>query len=77
VDGLIDAILERRIDDALLAIQSGADVNTSSEYGTTPLSAAWVQGDLAIVRPLIDDAADPNAASLGETEGTPLCAAAA
>jgi uncharacterized protein len=75
--GLIDAIYAGRRDDALSLIRAGAPVDEANEHGTTPLYAASVQGEAEIVRCLLDQGADPNAESLGTTEGTPPCAAAA
>jgi ankyrin repeat protein len=74
---LFNAIYGGRRDEALSLIRSGRGLNAANEYGTTPLYAAAVQGEAEIVRCLLEHGADPNAESFGETEGTPLCAAAA
>jgi uncharacterized protein len=71
--GLIDAIYAGRRDDALFLIRSGGPVDEANEHGTTPLYAAFVQGEAEIVTCLLDQGADPNGASLG----TAPCAAAA
>jgi ankyrin repeat protein len=76
VDALINAILSSQTDRAASLVRQGTPVNLPSKHGSTPLYTAAVQGELAIVRLLLEAGADPNQESSGESEGIPLCAAA-
>jgi ankyrin repeat protein len=76
IDSLINAILGSRTKQAAALVRRGAPVNGESQFGSTPLYTAAVQGEVEIVRLLLEAGADPNKESPGETEGTPLCAAA-
>jgi ankyrin repeat protein len=76
IDSLIDAILASQIEQAAALVARGAPVNALSQHGSTPLYTAVVQGELEIVRMLLEAGADPNKESAGHTDGTPLCAAA-
>jgi len=55
----------------------GALPNAVDRYGTSPLYASSLREDPEIADTLLAAGADPNVASAGEGEGTPLCAAAA
>jgi len=76
IDSLIDAILASRTEEVAALVERGAPVNGVGGYGSTPLYVAAVQGEVRVVRYLLEAGADPNKESAGETEGTPLCAAA-
>ena len=58
-------------DTTTLLIQGGADVNTSNDYGVTPLGLASRNGNAQILRQLLKAGADPNdsrhAVNAGET----------
>ena len=58
-------------DTTTLLIQGGADVNTSNDYGVTPLGLASRNGNAHILRQLLKAGADPNdsrhAVNAGET----------
>lgn len=67
---------ETRLRSALLLINRGANVNLEVVNGFTPLLYASQQGDLTLVRALLDSGADPNACSEVERGATPLLLAA-
>lgn len=74
---LVTAALLGRADEAAALLRAGAQPDTANTEGSTPLYAASVHGDAAIVRLLLSAGAAPDAESGHGTEGTPLCAAAA
>jgi ankyrin repeat protein len=76
IDSLTDAILASQTELAAALLRRGASVNGESQFGSTPLYTAAVQGEVEIVRLLLEAGADPNRESGGESEGTPVCAAA-
>ena len=60
----------------------GADVNAYDSYGSTPLRSAALNGNIPMVRALLERGADVNAGEedyrvwLGSFQGTPLVSAA-
>jgi ankyrin repeat protein len=58
-------------------LRAGADPNGRDREGSTALYHAAVGDEVAVARLLLAAGADPNLESVAETEGLPLCAAAA
>lgn len=59
---LLDAMLDGAdYDQVKLLIESGADVNACTEFGSSPIFEAVVANDREIVRLLLENGADPNA----------------
>ncbi|MBK3566014.1 ankyrin repeat domain-containing protein [Streptomyces sp. MBT62] len=74
---LFGAIVVGDIGVAKAVLRAGADPRRVDSEGTTPLYAASVNGEAAIVRLLLSAGALPDAESSGiGAEGLPLCAAA-
>jgi ankyrin repeat protein len=71
---LIDAVVNKRLDEIRTLVGDGADVNALQPGDGTALIVAAKQGDIGIVRELIGLGADVNKASPGD--GTPLIVAA-
>lgn len=74
---LIDAVLDGDVKRVSSLLRAGVPAGRADVLGTSPLYAASVHGHIEIARLLLDAGADPNAESLGPTDGMPLCAAAA
>jgi len=73
---LLEAAYRGDLAAARRALAGGASANFRARSGTTPLYAAAVQGNGPMVRLLLEAGADPDRQATGDTEGTPLCAAA-
>jgi len=51
----------RRFDAARLLLERGADPESRSELGFTPLTTAMIDGDRRLIALLLDHGADPTA----------------
>jgi len=71
---LVDAAYRDDVKTASSLVHSGVDANKPNRYGVTPLSQACTNGDIALVKLLLEAKADPNTALPGGE--TPLMTAA-
>ncbi|MER5624002.1 ankyrin repeat domain-containing protein [Streptosporangium sp. NPDC002544] len=76
-DDLVSAAAIREAEGVRRLLDGAVSPDEPNEDGSTALYQAAVQGDAGIVRMLLAAGADPDRESGGDSEGLPLCAAAA
>ncbi|MCD0451918.1 ankyrin repeat domain-containing protein [Actinocorallia sp. API 0066] len=75
-EALVDAARAGKLDRVSELLAEGVPPDLPDSEGTTALYAAAVAGHGEAVRALLEAGADPNRASLGDSDGLPLCGAA-
>ncbi|ROO89306.1 ankyrin repeat protein [Actinocorallia herbida] len=75
-ESLVEAARAGKLDRLSELLAEGAPPDRPDAEGTTALYAAAVAGHTEVVGALLAGGADPNLASLGDSDGLPLCGAA-